>query len=132
MKNAKANGVKVGIYFYSIATTEAEAVEEASLAVSLAQEQGGVSLPIYMDVEAGMLQQPNDQLNAEIRAFCSTVQSAGYRAGLYASRNPLTKQIDTASMISSGISIWCAQYNTSCTLPYHFDIWQYTSKGSVP
>ncbi len=132
MKNAKANGVKVGIYFYSIATTEAEAVEEASLAVSLAQEQGGVSLPIYMDVEAGMLQQPNDQLNAEIRAFCSTVQSAGYRAGLYASRNPLTKQIDTASMISSGISIWCAQYNTSCTLANHYDIWQYTSSGSVP
>ena len=132
MKNAKANGVKVGIYFYSIATTEAEAVEEASLAVSLAQEQGGVSLPIYMDVEAGMLQQPNDQLNAEIRAFCSTVQSAGYRAGLYASKDPLTKKIDTASMISSGISIWCAQYNTSCTLANHYDIWQYTSKGSVP
>lgn len=132
MKNAKANGVKVGIYFYSIATTEAEAVEEASLAVALAQDQGGVSLPIYMDVEGSMLHQSNDQLNAEIRAFCSTVQGAGYRAGLYSSRNPLTKQIDTASMISSGISIWCAQYNTSCTLANHYDIWQYTSKGSVP
>ena len=132
MKNAKANGVKVGIYFYSIATTESEAVEEASLAVALAQEQGGVSLPIYMDVEGSMLHQSNDQLNAEIRAFCSTVQSAGYRAGLYSSRNPLTKQIDTASMIGSGISIWCAQYNTSCTLANHYDIWQYTSKGSVP
>lgn len=51
IKGAKAAGLKVGLYFYSIAMNEAQAVEEASLAVAIANNYGGVSLPIYIDME---------------------------------------------------------------------------------
>ena len=41
MKGAKAHGVRVGVYFYSKATNEAMAVEEASAALSFVQQAGG-------------------------------------------------------------------------------------------
>lgn len=131
MKQAKANGVRVGVYIYSKATTEAQAVEEASLAVQLVCEQGGVSLPIYIDIEDSATQGhlSKDQLTAIANAFCNTVRAAGYRPGVYASYSWMTKKMNTSAINGS---IWCARYNTVCGLPYKYDIWQYSSKGSMP
>lgn len=131
MKNAKANGVNVGIYFYSDARNEAQAVEEASLAVQLAQEQGGVSLPIYIDIEGNMKSNSSEMNTAIANAFVKTVNAAGYRGGVYASYSFFNHNMNLGG-IDSNASIWCARYNTYCGLKRKFDIWQYTSKGSVP
>ena len=134
MKNAKANGVKTGIYIYSTALNEAEAVQEASMAVAMANKAGGCSYPIYIDMEdstRGVKSLSNAQRNAIITAFCSTVQSAGYKAGVYANKTWMTNYIDVSSLPSS-CYIWVAQYNTSCTYSGKYSMWQYSSKGSVP
>ncbi len=134
MKNAKANGVKVGIYIYSTALTEAEAVEEASMAVSMANKAGGTSYPIYIDMEdttRGVNKLSNEQRTAIINAFCTTVQSGGYKAGVYASKNWMTKYINMGS-VSGSAYVWVAQYNTTCTYSGKYTMWQYSSKGSVP
>lgn len=129
--NAKANGVKVGVYFYSRATNEVQAVEEASLAVSMAKKYG-ISLAIYIDMEDDcQLGLTTEQRMAVIRAFCTTVQNSGFSAGVYANKNWLTNYLKTDTL-SGNISIWCAQYNTKCTYTGRYDIWQYSSKGSVP
>lgn len=129
--NAKANGVKVGVYFYSRATNEVQAVEEASLAVSMAKKYG-ISLPIYIDMEDDcQLGLTTEQRMAVIRAFCTTVQNSGFSAGVYANKYWLTKYLKTDTL-PGNISIWCAQYNTKCTYTGRYDIWQYSSKGSVP
>lgn len=131
IKGAKAAGVKTGIYFYSRATNEAEAIEEASLAVSLAQQGGGVSLPIYMDMESSNQKGLSSaQLTAIANAFISTVNNGGYRGGLYASKSWLASRMENAAGVSG--SIWCAQYNTKCTYGGRKDMWQYTSKGTCP
>ena len=131
VQGAKANGVKIGLYFYSTATTEAEAVEEASLAVQCAQQAGGLSLPIYIDMEDGVQAGlSNDQRTAICNAFCATVRNSGYAAGVYANKNWLTNKINTGAI--SGAEIWVAQYNTTCTYAGSKKMWQYTSKGSVP
>ncbi len=131
IKNAKANGVKVGVYFYSRAVNEVQAVEEASLAVNLVKNYG-VSLPIYIDMEDNaQLGISNEQRNAVINAFCRTVQNSGYTAGVYANKYWLTNYINAGSL-PGNISVWCAQYNTECTYKGRYDIWQYSSKGSVP
>lgn len=128
MKQAKAHGVKVGIYIYSKATNEAMAVEEASLAVQLAQEQGGVSLPIYIDIEDGCQKGlSRDQLTSIANAFCQTVANSGYRPGVYASYNWWNQRLDAGSINASK---WVARYNTICGMPC--DIWQYSSKGTMP
>ena len=72
-----------------------------------------------------------DTAAAIINAFCTTVRNSGYRAGLYSDKNHLTHKINMGN-VSGGTVIWCAQYNTRCTYSGHYDMWQYTSKGSVP
>lgn len=130
ISQAKANGVRVGVYFYSMAQNEAQAVEEASLAIQQVSKYG-VSLPIYIDMEDNSQKAlSTDQRDAIVLAFCRTVQNSGYSAGVYANKNWLTTKLTPSKY--SGISIWCAQYNTSCTYSGRYDIWQYSSKGSIP
>ena len=136
MSGAKNNGVPVGIYFYSTALTEEEAVEEASLAVAMANRAGGCSLPIFIDQEdqtRGVSKLSPTKKASIINAFCSTVQSSGYKAGVYASANWLQAIRNGGGSINSGITIWVAQYSSSVTAyTGRYDIWQYSSKGSVP
>ncbi|MBR1623462.1 MAG: hypothetical protein IJ675_06085, partial [Pseudobutyrivibrio sp.] len=134
MSGAKAAGVQTGIYLYSTALNEAEAVQEASMAVAMAGKAGGCSYPIYIDMEdtvRGQSKLSTEQRCAIVNAFVSTVQSSGYRGGLYCSKNWMTNRMNAGS-ISSSASIWIAQYNTSCTYSGRKNMWQYSSKGSVP
>ena len=131
IQGAKANGVRVGVYFYSIAMNEAQAVEEASLAVQQVSQYGGVSLPIYIDMEDSRQKNlSKEERDAIVMAFCRTVQNSGYSAGVYANKNWLTNYLTPSNY--GGISIWVAQYNTQCTYKGRYDIWQYSSKGSIP
>lgn len=133
MKGAKANGIPTGVYFYSTALNEAEAVEEASAAVALVQEMGGCSLPIYIDMEdnvRGQHKLTNAQRTAICQAFCQVVRSAGYTPGVYASHSWLTQSINS-SQFGNDIKIWVAQYRSSCTYKGRYDIWQYGT-GTVP
>ncbi len=128
---AKKNGIKVGIYFYSMATTEAQAVEEASLAVSLAKQTGSLDLPIFIDMEDNVQRSlTTAQRDAIVTAFCKTVASSGYTAGIYASKSWLEDML-TMSKFSSYM-VWCAQYNTKCTYSGRYEIWQYSCQGTVP
>ena len=134
MSGAKANGVSVGVYIYSTALNEAEAVQEASMAVAMAQKAGGCSYPIFIDMEdkvRGQSSLSTAQRMAIMNAFVTTVQSSGYKAGVYCSKNWMTSLMD-ANSIPSSCSVWIAQYNTSCTYSGRKNIWQYSSKGSVP
>ncbi len=129
---ANAAGLKVGLYFYSRAVNEKEAVEEASYCISIAQQTGGISYPIFIDMESDDQKSlTNAERTAIITAFCETVQSAGYKAGVYANLNWLTNYIN-ASSLSSSIYVWCAQYNTACEYTGRYDIWQYSKSGTVP
>ena len=133
IQGAKAHGITTGAYFYSTAQSEAQAVEEASLAIQQVQAAGGVSMPIFFDWEGNSRTNAVDADTAAaiINAFCTTVRNSGYRAGLYSDKNHLTHKINMGN-VSGGTVIWCAQYNTKCTYSGHYDMWQYTSKGSVP
>lgn len=132
IKGAKDAGLKVGVYFFSTALNEAEAVEEASMCAALC-EGYGINYPVFLDVESSSRPGYNtlsvDQRTSNINAFCSTISSAGYTPGLYANKTWLTEKINTGSL---SCKIWLAQYNSAGpTYTGHYDIWQYTSKGSV-
>lgn len=128
---ASAAGLRVGIYFYSIATNTTEAVEEASLAVALARK-GNVSLPVFIDMEDRMI--PKGQATAISQAFCQTVNSAGYTSGVYANINWWTSYLDYG--VLSPYKIWIARYNSSLsggryTWNGRCDYWQYSETGHV-
>ena len=132
IKGAQAAGIKVGIYFFTQAVNEVEAVEEASMAINLAKGYG-LSFPIYLDVEGSNGRGDSisaAQRTANIKAFCGTVQNAGYKAGVYANKTWFNEKINTGSL--TNYKIWLAQYAASPTYSAtRYDMWQYTSKGRV-
>ena len=133
IKGAKAAGLKVGVYFFTTALTEAEAVEEASMCAALCSGYG-INYPVFMDVESsnrpGFNSMSAAQRTSIIQAFCNTVKSAGYTPGVYANKTWLTSYMNASAL--SGYKIWLAQYNANGpTYTGRYDLWQYTSKGSV-
>lgn len=127
-------GIKVGVYFFTQAVTEAEAVEEASMAMSLVAKTGcRLTYPIFIDTESASNGRANglsrSARTAIVKAFCQTVQNGGYKAGVYASKSWFNNNLQVSSLNS--YCIWVAQYNSSCTYTGKHDMWQHTSKGSV-
>ena len=132
ISGATKAGIKVGLYFFTQAVNEAEAVEEASMAMSLASGYK-VTYPIFIDTESASGGRANglskSARTAVVKAFCQTVRNGGYKAGVYASKSWYANQLNASAL--SGYCIWVAQYNSSCTYSGKYDMWQYSSKGSV-
>jgi len=132
INGATAAGLKVGVYFFTQAISDVEAVEEASMVADLCSGHS-LSYPVYLDVEGSNGR--GDSIDAATRttvckAFCATMANAGYGTGIYANRTWLTSRINTSSL--TGYKIWLAQYAAKPTYSAtRYDMWQYTSKGSV-
>lgn len=123
-------GIPYGIYFYSAATTAAEAREEAQYTLSRLQGHNP-SMPIYIDLEWTELASTSyRQLLANVAtAFCETIEAAGFEAGVYASTSWWNYYLTDACF--ERWTKWVAQYNTTCTYQGAYDIWQCTGSGSV-
>ena len=132
ISGATKAGIKVGLYFFTQAVNEAEAVEEASMAMSLASGYK-VTYPIFIDTESASGGRANglskSARTAVVKAFCQTIRNGGYKAGVYASKSWYANQLNASAL--NGYCIWVAQYNSSCTYSGKYDMWQYSSKGSV-
>lgn len=135
ISGAKAAGLRVGVYFFSQAINEAEAVEEASMAVKLANRYG-INMPIAIDSEyaAGGRGRADGLSKADRTritiAFCNTVANSGHTPMVYASKNWFSEHL-SPSQFPGSYRIWVAQYASKCTYGGRYDIWQNTSKGKV-
>ena len=131
IQGATAAGLKVGIYFFSQAVNEVEAVEEASMTLSLIKKYR-ITYPVYIDVESANGRADGISKEARtsvINAFCQTIRNSGYTPGLYANKNWLTEKINTGAL--GGCKIWLAQYAKTPTYTGRYDLWQYRSDGKV-
>ena len=130
IKGATAAGLKVGIYFFTQATNEVEAVEEASMTLSLISGYK-ISYPVFLDVEGSGGR--GDAIDAATRtkvinAYCQTIRNSGYTPGVYANKTWLEKRFSPSAISAK---IWLAQYATRPTYGGGYQMWQYTSKGKV-
>ncbi|MGN0167163.1 MAG: GH25 family lysozyme [Acetatifactor sp.] len=131
IKGATAAGLKVGVYFFTQAIDEREAVEEASMVLEKVKNYK-ISYPIFLDVEpsGGRADSISKETRTAVcKAFCQTIQNAGYTAGVYANKTWLETKIDASSL--SAYKIWLAQYAATPTYTGRYDLWQYRSTGSV-
>lgn len=134
VEGAAAAEIPVGLYFFTQATNEVEAVEEASMVLSLCKDYD-INYPIFIDTEGAGGEGRADKLDKKTRtavcqAFCETIRKAGYKAGIYASKNWFNKNIDT-SVLTDDIYIWLAEYGDNVTYDGTYHMWQYTSSGRV-
>ena len=135
MQGAISAGIKVGAYIVTQAVNTSEAVEEASFIVNACKKYN-ISLPLCIDVEsAGGGAGRGDKISvstrtAVINAFSQTIRSAGYTPMLYASKSWLENKINTGSVYGY-CNIWIARYNDTLGYGSRYDMWQFTSSGSV-
>ena len=127
IQNAAANGIKVGVYIYSLATTTDMAVQEADFVLNLIADYP-VSYPVAFDMEdstQGNLSKA--ELAAIANAFCKRISAAGYYPVIYANDNWLKNKLDMSQM---NYPVWVARY--SARPSYQNPVmWQATSSGSV-
>jgi GH25 family lysozyme M1 (1,4-beta-N-acetylmuramidase)/uncharacterized protein YjdB len=131
IKGATAAGLKVGVYVFSQAINEVEAVKEASLAVSLVKGYN-LTYPIFIDTESsGGRGDAIDKATrtSVVNAFCQTVIAGGYKAGIYASKTWFESNLNMSSV--GNYRIWLAQYAATPTYKSKYDMWQYSSKGKI-
>lgn len=139
--DAASAGIPIGVYYFTEASDEEESIEEANDCIRMIQENNiNVTLPIALDYEyqynaAGQLVSPKAGLSkaeatANCQAFCDTIAAAGYTPIIYANSYDLTKRIDGAAL-AENYGIWLANYTTTTTYSGTYQIWQYTSSGSV-
>ena len=136
---AIAAGLNVGLYVYSQATTEAEAVEEAQFILDKIGDRN-INLPLVLDYEFAApatsklraAKLSKDAATAVCLAFCEKIQETQkYTPMVYANPDMLNNHLN-ADVISGYYPIWLANYTTSTTYPGAFQYWQYSSSGTVP
>ncbi len=134
MKGATDNGIKVGVYFFSQAVTEQEAVEEANYVLNLIKDYK-VEYPVIFDTERvttynaranGLGMAERTQL---CKTFCDTVEAAGYKSMIYANTKYMLMGIDLTEL--NDYDKWFAVYSSSITFPYDFEMLQYSESGSI-
>lgn len=136
--NALAAGLQVGVYWYSQALNEEEALQEANMLLNVIGSYN-ITMPVVYDYEFagvgedGRLDSANlskAQMTANSLAFLNRVSQMGYTPCLYANYSFLKNRVNV-SQISSIAKIWLAHYNTSTDYPGDYEYWQYTSDGRV-
>lgn len=141
IKGAYNAGIKVGVYIYSQAITEAEGREEAKyITDKIEAYRSMITMPVVFDYEFGLAKSDGgrfyagrlskSKMTAICTAFCEYIKDKDYDPMVYANYNMLSKYLDKDEL-SARYKIWLAHYNTSTDYPGEFYMWQYTSGGSV-
>ncbi|MBQ8001391.1 MAG: hypothetical protein IJ298_09405 [Ruminococcus sp.] len=127
-KNAKAAGVKLGVYWYSYAVDKTDAVNEANACIQVLKSKS-LDMPVFFDMEeSSMTKLGKSALTEMAKAFCNTLIKAGYKAGVYSNPNWFTNYLDYKALRKL-YPIWLAQYYVEPQ--YDCDVWQYSSQGKV-
>ncbi|MBR3160990.1 MAG: hypothetical protein IKF14_18455 [Atopobiaceae bacterium] len=85
--DAKAAGLHVGSYYYTVSTTIDDAIADARHFASLMSGRQ-FDLPVYMDVEdPAQFRLSQRALTNVIKAFCDELQRLGFKSGIYTGGN---------------------------------------------
>ena len=133
---ATANGIGVGVYFFSQALNEEEARAEAHEVLAMLDGYE-IQYPIYFDWEPIAEEQEArtasisaTELTACAKAFCDTIEAAGYRAGIYFNLSMASHYYHIEQL--GAYSFWLAEYQDVPSFPFAVELWQYSNEGQVP
>lgn len=142
IKSCNRYHIPVGVYFYSQATSIAEAKAEAKFVLrNIANYR--IDLPAYFDIEyaenskgfVGRLykaQISKDKLTRIAKVFCDTILINGYDAGVYANYDFFKNKLVTEEL--NKYSLWIAHYSAKgvpAIAGVVFDMWQFTDDAEI-
>lgn len=134
IKGATDAGLDVGVYFYSQAVTEAEALEEAQTVISnLEGYELTYPVAFHMELVSGDTSRVEVLTREEktniAKIFLDAVREAGYKPMLHGTKEWFIKKLDLTKL--ADYDIWLAQEKDVPDYPYRFGMWQYTKEGKI-
>ena len=139
-KNSGSAGLSRGVYFFSQAVTEQEAVAEADFVIELL-DGAELEYPIVFDWEPPVPGEdmPESSLRAHgcsgetvtkcAAAFCRRVKEKGYLPCVYFNKAQAYGFYDLEKLRE--FDFWYAEYNPLPSVEYNFRTWQYSDGGTV-
>lgn len=133
LEGAHAAGLEVGVYFYSQANSENEAIEEARYVLNILD---GVKLecPVFYDWEEGTPRSARldgvtlSDVSDFAAAFCETIETGGYDAGVYFNQK---YGYGMKLYELQSYDFWLAEFDSTMSFRFETQYWQYTYQGTV-
>lgn len=128
-KGCTENGIEVGAYWFSYATTEKEAKAEAK-AFLKAIKGKKFGYPLYMDVEsAPMKKLTRAELTKVIKTFAKIIEDAGYYFGVYSNLDWYEHLID-GKTLNKSYDWWIASWSEKKPTGGNFGLWQFGGESN--
>lgn len=136
IEGAQNAGLMVGVYFFSQALTEEEAVEEAEFLLTHLEGRE-LEYPVVYDFEPVTTEVPGrandisqEQATRNAQAFCDCIEAAGYTTMLYGNKKDIARYYDPSLVEVS--EVWVAEYGALFPSgQFDFSMWQYSSTAQV-
>lgn len=123
-KNAKNQGLGVGVYQWGRAVNTAQAREEAQLLIDNCLKGKQFEYPIYYDVEDKLLLDLGVSETTEIiEAWAETIENGGYFAGVYMNQSCFENEV-LGEQLAKKYSQWRAYWTTLEKKP-DCQMWQF-------
>ena len=131
LQGAREAGIERGVYFFSQATSVAEAQEEAAFVLSLLDYRE-LEYPVVFDyefVDGTRVSHVDSETATDCAvAFCEAIRDGGYTPMVYGNAYDLDRLYLPEL---SDYDFWLAEYGGLPEYTESYVIWQYTSEGSV-
>lgn len=134
IKGAVDAGLSVGVYFFSQAINEAEALEEANFVLEKVKDYK-ITYPVAYDMEqitgdTARTAELSQEVKSKIASvFLKTMSDSGYKTVIYGNKEWLLQKINLSLL--SEYNIWLAQEADIPDYPYKFSMWQYSTQGTI-
>ena len=124
----------VGVYFYSQAISQDEAVQEANFVVqNLEPYRGKVKYPVAFNM--GFVSNDKSRIEGLSRedktavtvSFLEGIKAAGYVPMVYGDKEWLLKEVDLTKL--QDFDVWLSQEEDIPDYPYLYTMWQYDTDG---
>ena len=131
-KKCEQLGIPYGVYWYARARNATQAKTEAQRCLNIIKGRK-LSYPVYYDIEEASL---GNFAGDTCKAFCTAIEKAGYWAGIYSGDSYWQQHL--IKRVGDRYTKWVARYGVNNGQPSYkpvtkkYDIWQYSSKGTVP
>ena len=148
VRNAKAAGLNVGVYIYSLAKSTDEMISQVKFFLNSAEMQhlnaDGIKLdyPVYIDYENSLVCEGTtyDERTNIVRTGMVVLDQNGYYPGFY-TYHSFMSNFNVKGLVNEGYDFWYARYpmvpnpdeNPSTTYGLGFEVgmWQYCSDGNI-
>ncbi|WP_066894143.1 LysM peptidoglycan-binding domain-containing protein [Clostridium nigeriense] len=129
-KNAKAMGLSVGVYQYSMATSVEKAIEEAKFLESNVLINKKFELPIYFDIEDNVHKNLSaNEISNISKGWLDYLEERGFFVGVYSNKYFLESYINNE--IRRRYAIWVAQWAEKCTYEGQYGMWQFGGETNL-